>query len=88
MRESPAVGDLVRSTSGAWMVRAPQHCPNGHPLGPNQALVGHVACLGHGGGHTTWTCRACDETVYGPPINTHCTALEGPATVRISTARD
>jgi hypothetical protein len=27
--------------------------PNGHTLGPNQVLVGHVACLGHsGGGHT------------------------------------
>jgi hypothetical protein len=24
----------------------------------------------------------------GPPLNTHCTALEGPATVRISTRRD
>jgi hypothetical protein len=29
------------------------------------------------GGHTTWTCRTCDETVYGPPLNTHCTALDG-----------
>ena len=38
-----------------------------------------------GGGHTTWTCRTCDQTVYGPPMNTHCTALEGPAAVRIST---
>src|SRR6185312_11660260 len=26
-----------------------------------------------------------DAVVYGPPLNTHCTALEGPATVRIST---
>ena len=42
-----------------------------------QVLVGHQACLGHGGGHTTWTCRTCDQTVYGPPLNTHCTALEG-----------
>jgi hypothetical protein len=25
--------------------------------------------------------------VYGPPLNTHCTALEGPAAVRISNAR-
>jgi len=23
--------------------------------------------------------------MYGPPFNTHCTALEGPAAVRIST---
>ena len=27
--------------------------------------------LGHGGGHTSWTCRVCDQTVYGPPLNTH-----------------
>jgi hypothetical protein len=33
--------------------------------------LGHQACLGHGGGHTTWTCRTCDETVYGPQLNTH-----------------
>jgi hypothetical protein len=26
----------------------------------------------------------CDETVYGPPMNTHCTVLDGPAAVRIS----
>ena len=25
--------------------------------------------------------------VFGPPLNTHCTALEGPAAVRISNAR-
>jgi hypothetical protein len=31
-------------------------------------------------------CRACDETVYGPPLNTHCAALDGPAVVRISNA--
>jgi hypothetical protein len=44
-----------------------------------------VACLGHGGGHTSWHCRACETVVYGPPLNTHCTTLEGPAAVRIST---
>jgi hypothetical protein len=45
------------------------------------------SCAGHDGGHTTWTCRTCDdETVHGPPLNTHCTALEGPAAVRISTS--
>ncbi len=60
--------------------------PNGHTLGPGQVLVGHQACLGHGGGHTTWTCRTCDQTVYGPPLNTHCATLDGPAVVRISNA--
>ena len=26
--------------------------------------------------------------VYGPPLNTHCTMLEGPAALRISNATD
>jgi hypothetical protein len=51
-----------------------------------QVLVGHHVWLGHGGGHTTWTCRTCDQTVYGPPLNTHCTTLDGQASVRIYTA--
>jgi hypothetical protein len=51
-------------------------------------LVGHQACLGHGGGHTPWTCRTCDQTLYGPPLNIHCTTLDGPATVRISIRRE
>jgi len=83
------LGELVQTTAGEWITRPPARCPNGHPLGPNQVLVGHVACLGHGGGgHTSWHCRKCDAVVYGPPLNMHCTALEGPAAVRISTTRD
>jgi hypothetical protein len=58
----------------------------------SQVLVGHVACLGHGGGgHTLWHCRACPDTeppVYGPPLGKPCTVLEGPASVRISTGQD
>jgi hypothetical protein len=48
-------------------------------------MMADQSCAGHGGGHTTRTRRICDPTVYGPPLNTHCTALEGPAAVRIST---
>jgi hypothetical protein len=33
------------------------------------------------------TRRVSEMAVYGPPLNTHCTALEGPAAVRISNAR-
>jgi hypothetical protein len=28
-----------------------------------------------------------DAVVYGPPLNTHCTAIEGPAAVRITTSK-
>ena len=58
-------GDLVRTTDGKWVTEAPTRCPNGHTLGPNQVLVGHVACLGHGGGHTIWHCRTCGPVVHG-----------------------
>ena|ERR1700754_2125401 len=72
---------------GNRKIHPPTRRPNGHSLGPNQVLVGHQACLGHGGdGHTSWHCRTCDAVVYRPPLNTHCTALEGPAAVRISTS--
>ena len=74
-----ALGELMQTTAGKWITHPPTRCPNGHTLGPGEVLVGHQACLGHGGGHTTWTCRTCDQTVYGPPLNTHCTALDGPA---------
>jgi hypothetical protein len=51
---------------------------NGHPLGPNQVLVGHVACLGHGGGgHTSWHCRTFDAVVYGPPLSKHSPRSKG-----------
>src|SRR6478736_605632 len=83
------LGELVQTTAGRWITRPPSRCPNGHPLGPNQVLVGHVACLRHGGGgHTSWHCRTCDAVTLGPPMNTHCTALEGAASMRISTTRD
>ena len=81
-------GELVRTTNGQWITKPPNRCPNGHILGPNQVLVGHVACLGQGGGHTTWHSRTCDAMVYGSPLNVHCTALTGPAAVRLSNQRN
>src|SRR3954466_8065938 len=72
-------GQLVRTAHGEWITQPPRRCPNGHTRGPDRVLVGHQACLGHGGGHTTWTCRTCDQTVYGPLLNTPCTTPAGPA---------
>ena len=81
------VGELVQTTAGKWITHPPTHCPNGRNLGVNQVLLGHQACLGHGGGHTTCRCHRCETTVYGPPLN-HCATLNGPATARISSARE
>jgi hypothetical protein len=81
------VGDVVRCTSGAWIVLAPRRCPQGHPLDGGRVLVGYAACRGHGGGHTTWTCCVCGAIKYGPALGAHCTVLSEPAAVRISTAK-
>ena len=78
------LGELVHTTAEKWFTHPPAHCPNGHTLSPGELLVGHQACLGHGGGHTTWTCRTCAQTVDGPLLYADCTTLEGTATVRIS----
>ncbi|MCG7593723.1 hypothetical protein [Mycobacterium sp. PSTR-4-N] len=79
----PEVGDVVPSRRG-WITVAPTRCLNLHPLGPQQVLVGHLACTTHRGGHTTWTCRDCDVVIYGPPIDPLCSVLNGPAAVRNS----
>src|SRR5712672_374449 len=59
------LAELVQTTAGKRITHPPTRCPNAHTLGPGEVLVGHQACLGHGGGHTTWTCRTCDQKVYG-----------------------
>lgn len=49
------------AVDGRLMIcRPPQCCPRGRQLRPGEVLVGHPACLGHGGGHTTSTCLRCD----------------------------
>ena len=78
------LSELVQTTDRRWITKPPSHCSYGHLFGPNQVLVGYGACLGHGGRHTSWHWRTCDPVVYAPPLNIHCTALEGPAAVRIS----
>ena len=70
LESNNVLGELVLSTAGKWIIHPPTRCPNGHTLGAGQVLVR--------------ICRQCDATVYGPPFNTHCTCLDGPATVRIS----
>jgi hypothetical protein len=73
------VGELVRSTSGAWMVRPPTHCPRGHRLRPDRMLVGSIACSC--GRHLTWRCD-CGAVTYGPALAEGCSLLDGPARVR------
>ena len=75
----PAVGDLVRSIDGAWMVRPPTHCAHGHRLRPGRMLVGSIACSC--GRHLTWRCE-CGAVTYGPALAGACSLLNGPARVR------
>lgn len=85
MASMARVGDVVNHR-GKWLVVPPTHCPHGHPLEPYKVLVGHIACRGHGSGHTIWHCTTCPATeppVYGPPLNTHCSVLNAPADHRL-----
>jgi hypothetical protein len=79
-----AVGDLIRHRGHGSLNRPRTAQPATHSARIRPSSVIRPVS-GTGGGHTTWTCRTCDETVDGPPLNTHCTTLDGPATVRIST---
>ena len=73
----PEIGQLVPCTTGGWMTYPPQRCPNNHPLGPGQVTVGHLGCSCPGG-HITWACAVCDQTLYAPPLSAHCRILNGP----------
>lgn len=79
---TPAVGELVLSTTGDWIALPPERCPHGHPLGAGRVLVGHQPCGCGRHGHTTWCCRECDAVIYGPAIDDACRALNGAAFVR------
>ena len=78
-----AWAELVQTTSRESDHPPADTLPNGRTLRPNQVLVTQPStCWGTAGG-APWTCGACDETVYGPPLNTHCTCLDGPPRARI-----
>ncbi|MCH9729839.1 MAG: hypothetical protein K0U84_09220 [Actinomycetia bacterium] len=77
----PTIGELLPTPSGKWVLHAAARGTNNHPLGPEQVLVGHMACLPCSG-HSTWTCLACDDATYGPPPGEGCSMPTGPAGVR------
>jgi hypothetical protein len=60
---------------------------SGRPRRTTEDCIGqiHAVVAGHGGGHLTWTCWECDQTVHGLPLGPHCSVVTGPASVRIST---
>jgi hypothetical protein len=68
-----AVGELVQSTTGQWMVRPPMRCPRGHVLRPGRMLVGSIACSC--GRHLTWRCE-CGAVTYGPALSEGCSLLD------------
>lgn len=46
----------------------PLLCVNGHQLRPPNVAVAHLPCSCAGpGGHRTYTCKTCQDTVYDPP---------------------
>jgi hypothetical protein len=78
------IGDLVQTTTGTWIVRAPTHCPQGHLLGPNRTLVGHTARAPATAEDTSPGCAdSAIRRCTGCRLNTYCSVLTGPAAVRI-----
>src|SRR6185312_5500329 len=61
----------LRHTRRGWEEDAPTHCPVGHPLGPNQALVGSRNCE-CGTPHRTHLCMRCERVVYTPALGKLC----------------
>lgn len=72
------VAALERTRRGYVEPGPPPTCPRGHALrGAGRVLVGTQQCrfcAGKGSGpHRTYTCRACDATVYDPVAGPNCT---------------
>lgn len=63
--------ELYRRGDG-WSERGPARCPNGHPLGPNQVLVGSQVCSAEHAHHRTHECRRCGAILYTPPPGPEC----------------
>jgi hypothetical protein len=75
----PDIGDLVRSTTGQWMVRPPERCGNGHLLA-GHCIVGTLPCHCQDR-HLTWCCDECGHITYGPALGANCSVINGPARV-------
>ncbi|MCW6008513.1 hypothetical protein K1W54_28810 [Micromonospora sp. CPCC 205371] len=61
-----------------YRMPAPDYCggPDRHPLTAGRVLIGWKPCRCQGGGgHTTWSCRACPSVLMWPPHD-----LAGPPT--------
>ncbi|MGY4652488.1 hypothetical protein ACVWWN_006284 [Mycobacterium sp. URHB0021] len=62
-------------TNGDWPGPPKRH------VGPNEVFFGHQSLRRPGATDT----RPGNATLFDPPLNIHCTCLDGPATVRLST---
>ena len=81
------LGELVQTTAGKWITRPPTRCPKGRSIGAANGSWSAISLPRARRRKHHLDVPQCDQTVFGPPLNTHCTALDGPATVRISNAR-
>lgn len=56
--------------SGELVEHAPSRCPNDHPLGADDVLVGNIACMCQAQRgerqHRSWRCRRCDQQWVWP----------------------
>lgn len=65
---------LYETKPGRWEQPAPRECPNGHPLGPRQVIVGTQSCpaVPGSGQHLIHRCARCEDAIYTPPETPDC----------------
>ena len=77
----------MHNLRGQWIIQTTHPLPvRAHPSARTKSWSAIKPAWATAAGTRAGTCRTCDATVYGLPLNTHSSALYGPATVRISTA--
>lgn len=69
---------LYRTRRGGYGHPAPDICPAGHPLGPNQVIVSAIPCGHLRTHHRSYTCRECGEVLAWPPITAECNHFGSP----------
>ncbi len=69
----PAGTGLTRTSRG-WAHPTPVFCHNGHRLTPSQTVVGFRHCRAShvDGGHRSFLCRTCGDTVLLPLPGPDC----------------
>ncbi|MFI9509085.1 hypothetical protein [Nocardia sp. NPDC052566] len=68
----PGDGTQLHRATHGFAHSSPVFCRNRHRQGPNRTLVGWQSCIAVDGGHRTYLCRTCGDTIYVPTVGPQC----------------